>query len=83
MCKGLILSSAFIVMIIMLTAGTLMVPLPSIEARAANDDPTQGMRITTGSPETCASNCITKEESAGSQGPPHLKCQHCLNNMTS
>jgi tripartite motif-containing protein 71 len=73
MHKDLIRSSPFMVMIIiiMLTAGTLMVPLPSIKAWAANDDPTQGMRITTGSPETCTSNCIIKDESAGSELPPH------------
>jgi hypothetical protein len=58
-------------MITTLAASTLVIPLPSIEAWAANDDPTHGMRITTGSPEMCTSNCVTTEESVGSQGPPH------------
>lgn len=72
MYNGLIQSSAFVVLITILAAGTFVVVLASTEAWAVDGDPTQGMRITTGSPETCTSICITIERSDGSQGlPPH------------
>src|SRR5262245_30138631 len=67
MRKGLIQSSSFIVMVTALVAGTLAGSLSSTEICAVNNDPTLGMKITSGS--TCTSNCII----IGPPGPqdPH------------
>lgn len=67
-------SSVFIVIIAAMTSGTLILLQSSFTKvwAAANNDPTQGMRITAGAggpPTTCIANCIIIGP-PGPQGPP-------------